>query len=87
MVIGGTTTISGSAAGTATYPASAATSVCISLSSAACFGIQSTVCTAGSTGVFSVGSANAAARQTGVPCVGVVAGVAAAGVGFGMMGI
>lgn len=36
--------------------------------------------------MFSVGSANAAARPTGVPCVGVVA-VVAAGVGLGMMGI
>lgn len=84
VVVGGSTTISGSAA--TTFPASTATSVCSSLSSVACFGIQSSVCTAGNTGVFSVGSANAAARPTGAPCVGVVAGVAA-GVGLGMMGI
>lgn len=84
IVVGGSTTISGSAA--TTFPTSTATSVCSSLSSVACFGIQSSVCTAGSTGVFSVGSANAAARPTAVPCVGVVAGVAA-GVGLGMMGI
>lgn len=84
VVVGGSTTISGSAA--TTFPTSTATSLCSSLSSVACFGIQSSVCTAGSTGVFSVGSANAAARPTGMPCVGIVAGMAA-GVGFGMMGI
>ncbi|CAN8099059.1 unnamed protein product [Discula destructiva] len=85
VVVGGSTTIGGGAAAV-TYPTSTATSVCSSLSSVACFGIQGSVCTAGSTGVFSVGTANAAARPTGVPCVGVVAGVAA-GIGFGIMGI
>lgn len=83
VVVGGSTTISGSAA--TTYPTSTATSVCSSLSSVACFGIQSSVCTAGSTGVFSVGTANAAARPTAMPCVGIMAGMAAGVVG--MMGI
>lgn len=84
VVVGGSTTVGGSAA--ATYATSSATSICSSLSRVACSGIQDSYCTAGSTAGFSVGSANAAARPTGIPCVGIVAGVAA-GVGFGMVGI
>ncbi|KAF3765263.1 hypothetical protein M406DRAFT_102436 [Cryphonectria parasitica EP155] len=84
IVVGGSTTVGGSAA--ATYATATATSICSSLSSVACFGIQDSYCTAGATAGFSVGSANAAARPTGLPCVGVVAGVAA-GVGFGMVGL
>lgn len=79
---GGTTTI-GANAGT-TLPTASATSVCQSLSSVACHSIQGSYCEAGSTAGFTVGSANAA--PTHLPCMGVVAGVAA-GVGFGMMGI
>lgn len=84
VVVGGSTTVG--ASGGATYPTATATSVCSSLSSKACFDIQSSYCTAGSTAGFSVGSANAAARPTGMPCVGLVAGLAA-GVGFGVVGI
>lgn len=84
VVVGGSTTVTNS--GTTTYALPTATSVCSSLSSVACFGIQSSYCTAGTTSGFTIGSANAAARPTGIPCVGVVAGVAA-GVGFGMVGI
>lgn len=83
VVVGGSTTVTNS--GTATYATSTATSVCSSLSSVACFGIQSSYCTAGATAGFTVGSANAAARPTGIPCVGVLAGVAAGVVG--MVGI
>lgn len=69
--------------------AAAVSSVCGSLSRAACFGLQSSVCsqsgTAGGTG-FYVGTQNAAARPTAPPCAGVVVGAVAAGVGIGMMG-
>lgn len=85
VVVGGSTTVGGGSVAV-TYATSSATSICSSLSSVACFGIQDSYCTAGSTGGFSVGSANAAARPTGLPCMGVVAGLAA-GVGFGMVGI
>lgn len=84
VVVGGSTTVTNT--GTTTYALATATSVCSSLSSVACFGIESSYCTAGSTAGFTVGSANAAARPTEIPCVGVLAGVAA-GVGFGMLGI
>lgn len=84
VVVGGSTTVGASAA--VTYATSSATSICSSLSSVACSGIQDSYCTAGSTAGFSVGSANAATRPTGMPCVGIVAGVAA-GVGLGMVAI
>lgn len=80
---GGTTTIGGNA-GT-TLPTASATSVCQSLSSVACHSIQGSYCEAGSTAGFTVGSANAA--PTRMPCMGVVAGVAVAGMGLGMMGM
>lgn len=80
---GGTTTIGANAGGN-TLPTASATSVCQSLSSVACHSIQGSYCEAGSTAGFTVGSANAA--PTHMPCMRVVAGVAA-GVGFGMMGI
>ncbi|KAH8788444.1 hypothetical protein F5883DRAFT_5389 [Diaporthe sp. PMI_573] len=79
---GGTTTIGANAG--ATLPTASATSVCSSLSSVACHSIQGSYCEAGSTAGFTVGTANAA--PTHMPCMGVVAGVAA-GVGFGMMGM
>lgn len=82
VVVPGSTTVTNS--GTATYATATATSICSSLSSVACFGIESSYCTAGSTAGFTVGTANAAARPTGMPCMGIVAGVAA-GVGFGMV--
>lgn len=85
VVVPGSTTVRGSTG--ATYPTSSATSICSSLSSAACSGIQDSYCTAGATAGFSVGSANAAARPTGMPCVGAVFAGVAAGVGFGMVGI
>lgn len=86
VVVGGSTTVGG-AVGT-TYATSSATSICSSLSSVACFGIQDSYCTAGSTGGITVGSANAAAaRPTGFPCVGMVAAGVAAGFGLGVMGI
>lgn len=80
---GGTTTIGANAG--ATLPTASASSVCQSLSSVACHSIQGSYCEAGSTAGFTVGTANAA--PTHMPCMGVVAGVAAAGVGFGMMGL
>lgn len=80
----GQTTTIGANAG-ATLPTASASSVCQSLSSVACHSIQGSYCEAGSTAGFTVGSANAA--PTHLPCMGVVAGVAAAGVGFGMMGL
>lgn len=88
VVVAGSTTVRGVTAA-ATYPASSATSICSSLSRVACSGIQDSYCTAGTTAGFSVGSANAAARPTALPCmaVGVVAAGFAAGVGLGMVGI
>lgn len=79
----GQTTTIGANAG-ATLPTASASSVCQSLSSVACHSIQGSYCEAGSTAGFTVGSANAA--PTHMPCMGVVAGVAA-GVGLGMMGM
>ncbi|ORY66482.1 uncharacterized protein BCR38DRAFT_314464, partial [Pseudomassariella vexata] len=48
-----------------TIPIESATSVCSSLSSKACYGIQSSVCTVtGTTGVFNIGTENMASRPT-----------------------
>ncbi|PSR81607.1 hypothetical protein BD289DRAFT_462057 [Coniella lustricola] len=85
VVVGGSTTVTNSAG--VTYATSVATSVCSSLSSVGCFGIQDAYCTAGATAGFIVGTANAAAggpRPTGLCGVAVVVGVAA-GVGMGLM--
>ncbi|KAK9770726.1 hypothetical protein SCAR479_12615 [Seiridium cardinale] len=66
---------------------SSATSICASLSSQACHGLVVSRCaTAGTTGGFVVGTANAAAaRITGMPCVvGMVAGVGLGVIGAGL---
>lgn len=86
VVVGGSTTVGGGTSTGVTYATATATSVCSSLSSVACFGIQDSYCTAGATAGFSVGTANAAAavmraRPTGLAGVAVVVGVAA-GVGW-----
>ncbi|KAL7628256.1 hypothetical protein AAE478_002455 [Parahypoxylon ruwenzoriense] len=74
---GGGTTV---AATEATIPAPTATSVCSSLSSEACYGLQSTQCTSiGAASGFIIG--NYAARPTAACVAGIVAGV-----GLGIVG-
>ncbi|KAI1638167.1 hypothetical protein F4809DRAFT_272401 [Biscogniauxia mediterranea] len=66
----------------ATVPSATATSVCSSLSSEACYNIQTGVCAqAGTTAGFTIGGANGAPRPTAACMAGVVAGV-----GMGLMG-
>jgi hypothetical protein len=87
---GGTTVAPGVQAGGGVGITSA-TSICSSLSSVACGGLQLSMCTNSGVTVsgfyFGTGAANAAARPTGV-CHGVgvgVAGMVAAGVGLGIL--
>ncbi len=77
------TTLAIAPTATSLGPASAS-SVCSSLSSQACFGLQSTVCQTTGTvpGGFYVGTASPG-RPTAVPCA-VLAGAVAAGVGVGL---
>lgn len=65
---------------------SSATSICASLSSQACHGLVVGRCaTTGTTGGFVVGTANAAPRITGAPCmVGMMAGVGLGVIGAGL---
>ena len=82
---GGGTTVAG--ATQVSLAPTSASSICSSLSSVACFGLQSSQCTqSGTTNGFVVGGSGNIARPTAMPCVGVV-GAVAAGVGLGVMGI
>lgn len=82
---GGGTTVAG--ATQVSLAPTSASSICSSLSSVACFGLQSSQCTqSGTTNGFVVGGTGNVARPTAMPCVGVV-GAVAAGVGLGVMGI
>lgn len=87
-IVAGTSTVAQGTAGI-TYATATATSICSSLSNVACGSLQSNsnVCSAtGTTAGFVIGTSANAAGPTAMPCMGLVAGVAA-GVGFGMMGI
>lgn len=81
---GGTTVVGGGQAGV-TLPTASATSICSSLSSVACGGLQSGMCNAAgvTTGGFIIGTGtgNLAARQTGCG----VGMMVAAGVGLGII--
>ncbi|GAB1311204.1 Gpi-anchored protein [Madurella fahalii] len=89
---GGTTVTAGASL---TFDAASATSICNSLSSEACRGLQPTMCTlSGTTAggfVFGTETGNAAARPTAAPaaaaaaCAGLVGAVAAAAAGFGIL--
>lgn len=66
---------------------SSATSICASLSSKACFNIQSSSCTQTGGGGFVVGTGNAAVRPTPPPGLSIMGlGVMAVGAGLGLMG-
>ncbi|KAI1503205.1 hypothetical protein F5X99DRAFT_118125 [Biscogniauxia marginata] len=76
---GGGTTI---APTQATVPTATATSVCSSLSSEACYNLQSGICSQpGQTSGFTIGGGNNAPRPTAACVAGVIAGV-----GVGLMG-
>ncbi|KAI1175399.1 hypothetical protein F4777DRAFT_332475 [Nemania sp. FL0916] len=75
--VGGTTV----AQAQTTLAAATATSVCSSLSLAACHGLSNGLCSAGTQGGFTIGSANSAPRPTAACMAGVLAGV-----GLGIVG-
>ncbi|RKU45247.1 hypothetical protein DL546_003270 [Coniochaeta pulveracea] len=85
VVVGGSTTVAGAGQAGVTLPTASASSVCSSLSSQACMGLQAGMCTgAGVTSAgfyFGSGTGNAAPRATGV---GVGMGIMGMGVGVGL---
>ncbi|KAB5579923.1 hypothetical protein GE09DRAFT_1254221 [Coniochaeta sp. 2T2.1] len=90
VVAGGSTVVGGQGGVTTTLPAESASSVCSSLSSQACGGLQNGWCNnAGvTTGGFVIGTGSgnaAAARQTGAIGMGMGMGVVMVGVGVGVI--
>ncbi|KAB5551377.1 hypothetical protein GE09DRAFT_170636 [Coniochaeta sp. 2T2.1] len=90
VVAGGSTVVGGQGGVTTTLPAESASSVCSSLSSQACGGLQNGWCNnAGvTTGGFVIGTGSgnaAAARQTGAVGMGMGMGVVIVGVGMGVI--
>lgn len=87
-MVGATTTVAAGGVGV-TMATASATSICSSLSSVACLGLQSAMCS--NSGVtsggfyFGTGTGNAAPRVTGMGMGRGLVGVGVVGVGLGVM--